>query len=131
MTFFACHSSGVISRTLPVLYAVMSCFAFSRPAEDVRSILQIGYVCQPKPRIVKVHTQLFGLETEQSGTHYAVHYIGKEKLTPRGKVSHLGSETSAQCRTRPQYVLRSYWDAGKSRVPGNEDVMAKGYRRDR
>ncbi len=37
--------------------------------------------------------------------------------------SHLGSEMSAECRTRPQYVLRSYCDAGNSRLPGSEEVM--------
>jgi hypothetical protein len=40
MIFFAFHSSGVMSRRLPVLYAVTSCFAFSRPAEEVRSVLK-------------------------------------------------------------------------------------------
>jgi hypothetical protein len=39
IVFFASHRSGVISRILPVLYAVTSCFAFSRPAEDVNSVL--------------------------------------------------------------------------------------------
>jgi len=37
--FFAFHSSGVISGIFPVLYAVTSFFAFSRPAEEVRSVL--------------------------------------------------------------------------------------------
>lgn len=37
---------------------------------------------------------------------------------------YLGSAMSADCRTRPQYVERSYWDAGKSRFPGNEaDIL--------
>lgn len=39
-------------------------------------------------------------------------------------LSHLGSEMSAAWRTRPQYVLRSYCETGRSRFPGNEDVMA-------
>lgn len=39
MTFFALHSSGVMSWTLPVLYEVTSRLAFSRPAEDVKSVL--------------------------------------------------------------------------------------------
>ena len=37
---------------------------------------------------------------------------------------HLGSEISAACRTRPQYVLRSYCEAGSSRFPGIEADMA-------
>ena len=40
IVFLACHSSGVMSRTLPVLYAVTSCLACSRPAADVRSVLR-------------------------------------------------------------------------------------------
>ena len=39
-------------------------------------------------------------------------------------VSHLGSERFAACRTRPQYVLRSYWDAGRSLLPGREADMS-------
>lgn len=27
---------------------------------------------------------------------------------------------AAECITRPQYVLRSYWEAGNSRLPGRE-----------
>ena len=39
MIFFAFHNSGVISGILPVLYAVTSFFAFSRPADEVRRVL--------------------------------------------------------------------------------------------
>ena len=42
MTFFAFHSSGVISWTLPVLYAVTSCLAFSSPADEVNRVLHNG-----------------------------------------------------------------------------------------
>ena len=38
--FFARHSSGVISGTLPILYATTSCLACSSPDEDVSSVLQ-------------------------------------------------------------------------------------------
>jgi hypothetical protein len=31
----------------------------------------------------------------------------------------------AECCTRPQYVLRSYWETGKSRLPGSEDVISR------
>jgi hypothetical protein len=30
---------------------------------------------------------------------------------------------SAECFTRPQYVLRSYWETGRSRFPGRDEVM--------
>lgn len=40
IVFFASHSSGDMSRIFPVLYAVTSCFAFSRPAADVNSVLE-------------------------------------------------------------------------------------------
>lgn len=33
---------------------------------------------------------------------------------------YLISAISADCRTRPQYVERSYCEAGRSRFPGNE-----------
>jgi hypothetical protein len=33
---------------------------------------------------------------------------------------HLGSEISAECRTLPQYVLRSYCEVGSSRLPGSD-----------
>ena len=39
---------------------------------------------------------------------------------------HLGSAISADCLTRPQYVLKSYFDAGKSRLPGSEADMSEG-----
>jgi len=32
----------------------------------------------------------------------------------------------AECFTRPQYVLRSYCETGRSRVPGSEDVILYG-----
>jgi len=40
------------------------------------------------------------------------------------QLSHLGSEMLAACCTRPQYVVRSNWELGRSRVPGREEVMA-------
>ena len=36
---------------------------------------------------------------------------------------HLGSEMFAECMTRPQYVLRSYCEAGSSRLPRSEADM--------
>lgn len=39
------------------------------------------------------------------------------------QLAHLGSDMSAECLTRPMYVLKSYCEAGRSREPGNEDVM--------
>lgn len=39
------------------------------------------------------------------------------------ELSHLMSAISAECLTRPQYVVRSYRDAGKGRDPGNEVDM--------
>ena len=34
--------------------------------------------------------------------------------------SHLGSDISTECRTRPQYEDRSYCETGSSRLPGSE-----------
>lgn len=39
------------------------------------------------------------------------------------KLGYLGSHSSAACLTLPQYVLRSYFEAGRSRLPGIEDDM--------
>jgi hypothetical protein len=38
---------------------------------------------------------------------------------------HLGSEIFAACRTRPQYVLRSYCEGGSSRLPGRDADIVK------
>ena len=38
--FFAAHSSGVIEGIWPCLYDETSFFAFSRPAEDTKSVLR-------------------------------------------------------------------------------------------
>lgn len=43
--------------------------------------------------------------------------------------THLGSEISAAWRTRPQYVFRSYCDAGRSRLPGIDADMAASLRK--
>ncbi len=40
--------------------------------------------------------------------------------------THRGSVMPAVCFTRPQYVLRSYWDTGRSRPPGSEADMVTG-----
>lgn len=40
------------------------------------------------------------------------------------QLSHLGSDMLAACCTRPQYVLRSNCETGRSRFPGSDDVMA-------
>ena len=37
--------------------------------------------------------------------------------------SHLGSDICADCLTRPQYVDRSYCEAGSSRLPSSEADM--------
>jgi len=39
--------------------------------------------------------------------------------------SHLGSDMSAECFTRPQYELRSYLEVGSSLLPGSDADMAK------
>lgn len=55
-------------------------------------------------------------------------YVGnlprQDKIEKSMGVSHLGSDISAECLTRPQYVERSYWEAGRSRFPGKEADMA-------
>ena len=49
----------------------------------------------------------------------------QDRLKQSMRVSHLGSDISADCLTRPQYVERSYWEAGRSRLPGKEADMAR------
>lgn len=41
--FLACHMSGVISLTWPVLYATMAFFARSSPCLPTKSVLRIGW----------------------------------------------------------------------------------------
>jgi hypothetical protein len=53
----------------------------------------------------------------------------RQEIRSVHNVSHLGSEILAECRTRPQYVLRSNCDTGRSRLPGKEDVMSTSTRR--
>ena len=51
-------------------------------------------------------------------------YLPHQHLVRRFRAfSHLGSAISADCFTRPQYVLRSYWEAGRSRCPDREADM--------
>lgn len=41
-------------------------------------------------------------------------------------LSHLGSDRSIECLTRPQYVFKSYCDDGKSLLPGRDaDIAAR------
>lgn len=131
MTFFALHSSGVISCTLPVLYEVTSRFAFSRPAEDVKSVLRsvvsAGWYCRT---LLNSHNKSAVHETKcvQSKTasqwSWTHHSLRVQCLSIAAQLSHLGSEMLAACCTRPQYVVRSYWELGRSRVPGSEEVMS-------
>ena len=53
------------------------------------------------------------------------HSIGDAPFAERTEINppHLGSEMFAECMTRPQYVLRSYCEAGSSRLPGSEADM--------
>jgi hypothetical protein len=139
ITFFALHSSGVISWILPVLYAVTSCLAFSRPVEDVNRVLYrtqlVVYFLRKllKSQSIRIARlkKVYALQKKQAK--------GRGLTTPRiantislvAQLSHLGSEMLAACCTRPQYVVRSYWELGRSRVPGKEEVMAaiNGWRR--
>lgn len=65
--FFALHSSGVMSRIFPVLYAVTSCFACSRPAEDVSRVL----VCQKSALVLQLRrVGKPDAKANGSGTHH-------------------------------------------------------------
>jgi hypothetical protein len=70
IVFFACQRSGVMSRILPVLYAVTSCFAFSRPVEDVKSVLRgaLSATCQK--------SSSRETETNGRGTHHTISVQG-------------------------------------------------------
>lgn len=59
-------------------------------------------------------------EAHGCGTH---HYQRTRNRLAHSQLSHLGSDIVAECWTRPQYVLRSYWETGRSRLPGSEDVI--------
>jgi hypothetical protein len=59
---------------------------------------------------------------------YSPHPVSVTKHHTLRAVSHLGSDMLAECCTRPQYVPRSYCETGKSRLPGNEDVILTNMR---
>lgn len=48
------------------------------------------------------------------------HRPGPLGRSPPRRAAHLGSVRPAVCRTRPQYVLRSYRDSGRALGPGSE-----------
>src|SRR5271163_4283864 len=48
------------------------------------------------------------------------HHTRPGEVTPLVVNPHLGSAICADCFTRPQYVDKSYWEAGRSRLPGND-----------
>jgi hypothetical protein len=83
-----------------------------------RSVLSCYAVCHPagsKRKAILTHVESLPVFLSFAGLCCAC-----AKLM----MSHLGSERFAACRTRPQYVLRSYWDAGRSLLPGREADMA-------
>jgi hypothetical protein len=142
--FFACHSSGFISRILPCLYAETSCFACSRPAEDVRSVLYAqlassssfskSFQCihyqhpqapstiqRPQvPSTIQIPSIVNHPDSHPSAIqsspsqwkqghsislHKEEHKRHKHLLHTNNSIthfSHLGSEISAECLTRPQ-----------------------------
>src|SRR5690242_2624465 len=83
MTFFAFHSSGVISCIFPVLYAVTICFASSRPAEEVNRVLRsrLGQWCGLKRCWTVIACQKMYMEicvhnetsNQRSWTHHFPH----------------------------------------------------------
>jgi len=98
--FFARHSGAVIAGGWPCLYVESSACAAASRAEDVNSVLQPPPVRQSRAR---------------------------GRAGARG--SYRGSQRSALCLTRPQYVLRSWRETGRSRGPGiEEDIVACGCR---
>src|SRR5277367_4865630 len=48
------------------------------------------------------------------------HHTRPGEVTPLVVNPHLGSAICADCFTRPQYVDKSYCEAGRSRLPGND-----------
>lgn len=113
--FFALHKSGVIDCSCPFLYAETSFFACSRPAAETKRVLKQS-ICKQDQK---------STDMRLSGVGMVVIYLPHcDMATWSTRVSHLGSAIWADCLTRPQYVLRSYCDAGRSRAPGREADMA-------
>jgi hypothetical protein len=122
--FFACHSSGDMVGIVPSLYRVIRFFAFSRLAFDVNNVLRVSISMRAKFS----RKRTVAVPPEPNTLHCRPQSFETMKFYNRSRASHLtlrlpylGSEMSAECLTRPQYVLKSYLEAGISRLPGNED----------
>lgn len=114
--FLACHSSGVIDCIWPCLYFVMSDFACSRPSLDVSNVLFAWSMAVLEG----------GFEERVIETIAGAHSTDPPRSNKRQTttVSHLGSAMFAECLTRPQYVVRSNCDAGRSLLPGRDaDIL--------
>ena len=107
--FFAFHSSGDMDCTCPCLYDETNLFASSKLALETNRVLRLTSVSG-------LIFRLLVLKGNRGIPTAPIH--GEEVLRP-----HLGSAMSADCLTRPQYVDRLYWDAGRSLFPGNEADM--------
>lgn len=121
--FFACHSSGVIALICPVLYSETNLLAFSSPDEDTRRVLAGSRTGQLS---VNLTNECGNLELPQRLGRSTYHTILGEVVFQIGldKLTNLGSDMAADCRTLPQYVERSYWEAGGSLLPGREvDIL--------
>lgn len=117
--FFACHSSGLIEGICPCLYFVMSVLACSRLALDMNSVL-------PTPSATDFRAQKAGSYVGDGSYRVYTDPSGFSSWDVGWPWSHLGSAMSAECFTRPQYVLRSWREAGRSLLPGRELDMAGG-----
>lgn len=124
--FFACHISGVISLTWPVLYATMAFFARSSPCLPTKSVLQKI----EKSGLANSFTRRARTSGSEANKEWLLTAIAETIFSitrARGWFSHLGSVMPAVCLARPQYVLRSYCDSGNSRLPGREaDMVSNG-----
>ena len=116
-TFFARQISGVIRFSSPVLYLVTRVFACSSPVPVTSKVLNSPTTSRRQPPA-----------TEHGGFLVSPAPSSREVfpgMVYTSSISHLGSDISADCFTRPQYVERSYCDAGRSRVPGREEDMER------
>ena len=94
--------------------------------DGLLGLLESGLAHEKGPKSSKIPREHVLLRQEKRLPNAQIQdrdcWAGPGALKPLN-FAHLGSVMPAACRTRPQYVLRSYCDSGSSRLPGMEADM--------
>lgn len=107
--------------TSPILYCVRMVLECSSRCDDANRVLDRvkisihSFMCSICFEMALIRVLL---AANLHGTSGRI-YLRPDLLMPR--MAHLMSAMSAECRTRPQYVDRSYLELGNGLSPGKED----------